>query len=101
MKVFMSDSVNPHDILHQEGIERFIVFRFPHRLGAGIKSRLKSIGFSWNSLLHGWICPLHQEQVAQQAISKAQLECSTQIVPMPKGMIPSDPKIAGNTIPKK
>lgn len=90
----MSESVNPHDILNKEELEYFIVFRFPHRLGAGIKSRLKSFGCSWNSLLHGWVCPLYQEKEIRHAIHQGNLECNTQVVSLPKGMIPSNPKIA-------
>ena len=66
----MSEIINQPETLVQgqnEEIERFIVFRFSHRLGGRIKGRLKSFGCSWNSLLHGWVCPLHYEQEVQQA----------------------------------
>lgn len=77
-------------------IERFVVFRFPTRLGKGIKNRLKSLGCSWNPLFQGWICPLFKEKEVQHAIDAAKVKCSIQIVSLPKGSIPTDPKIASS-----
>ncbi len=65
---------------HGEGIEHFIVFRFSHRLGTGIKNRLKSLGCSWNTLFQGWICPLFKAAEVQCAIDSAKIESSTQKV---------------------
>ena len=77
-----------------EEVERFVVFRFPHRLRHGVKSRIKSLGCSWNVLHHGWICPLARKEEAQKAIEEAALQCEIQSVLMPAGVIPVDPKIA-------
>jgi putative DNA primase/helicase len=84
---------NPH--AESAEIDRLMVFRFEHSLGKGIKARIKSLGCSWNSLHHGWLCPLERQDEVQQAIQAAELTCSMQKVAFPKGMIPKDPKIAG------
>jgi putative DNA primase/helicase len=76
-------------------IERFAVFRFEYGLGKGIKARIKSLGCSWTTLHHGWICPLEKQDEVKKAIHDASLVCSTQIIDLPKGMIPPNPKIAG------
>ena len=78
-----------------EEIERFALFQFPHKLGNGVKSRIKSHGCNWNSLFHGWLCPFGKQKEVQMIIEEAKLNCDPRIVTLPKGMIPSDSKIAG------
>src|SRR5690242_6197446 len=97
----MIENISP-DITQPEGreqerspeIERFAVFRFEHGLGKGIKARIKSLGCSWNTLHQGWICSLEKKDEIQKAVHDARLVCSMQIVDLPKGMIPPNPKIA-------
>ncbi len=76
-------------------VDRFALFRFQNSLGKGIKGRIKSFGCSWNGMIHGWLCPLFQKEEVQKAIDAAGLQCEVQVMPLPKGMIPSNPKIAG------
>jgi putative DNA primase/helicase len=77
-----------------EEVDRFAVFRL-HSLGKGIKSRIKSLGCNWNVLHHGWLCPIAKQEEVQKAIADAKLVCVPQIVSLPRGLIPADPKIAG------
>ena len=87
----------PNNLLQGQSaeIERFIVFRFSHCLGKGIKSRIKSLGCSWNTLHHGWLCPLSKQQEVQQETEKSKLAYEVQTISLPMGMISSNPKIRG------
>jgi len=76
-----------------EESERFIVFRFEHALGKGIKSRIKSFGCTWSTLFHGWLCPLSMLDTVRQVIEAAKLHYEEQTVRLPKGMIPQNPRI--------
>jgi putative DNA primase/helicase len=82
----------------QEEVESFIVFRFQHSLGRRIKGRIKSLGCSWNTLHHGWLCPLAKQEEVKQAIQDAQLQYDIQPVSLPQGVIPADPKIADRQV---
>lgn len=86
---------NSHQQEQSEEVDRFAVFRFQHSLGKGIKSRIKSLGCSWNVLYHGWLCPIVKRNEVQKAFEEAKLFCEPQIVSLPKGMIPVDTNIAG------
>jgi len=90
----------PNDLLQDQlaDIERFIIFRFPHGLGKGIKNRIKSLGCSWSTLHHGWLCPLSKQQEVQQEIEKSKLTYNAQAILLPMGMISSNPKITGRQI---
>lgn len=95
---FMLPNINqPNNLLQGQSaeIERFIVFRFSHCLGKGIKSRIKSLGCSWNTLHHGWLCPLSKQQEVQQETEKSKLAYEVQTISLPMGMISSNPKIRG------
>ncbi len=94
----MSRSINQLDDPAQgelKEIERFAVFRLQHRLGKGIKSRIKSLGCSWSTLHHGWLCPFSKQQEVQQEIEKSKLAYDVQTISLPMGMISSNPKITG------
>lgn len=78
-----------------EEIESFIVFMFTHSLGKGIKARIKSLGCSWNTQHHGWLCPFTKQEAVIKALEDSNLNYKTYPAKFPKGMIPSDPKIAG------
>lgn len=93
----MSLNINEiHDIPQDqsEKAEYYAVFRCTYSLGKGIKNRIKSYGCSWNTLLHGWICPLARQEEVLKAFQDANLHCQTQSVSLPQGFIPADPKIA-------
>jgi hypothetical protein len=81
---------------HSEEIEDFAIFRLPHSLHSGIKRRIKSLGCTWNVLLHGWICPIAKQEQVHNAIQEVNLTSEVQIIAMPKGVLPSDPKIAAH-----
>lgn len=92
-----ADSKQPEELKveHSSEIERFIVFRFGHALGKGFKNRIKFLGCSWSALHHGWLCSRINQAGVEKAIQEAGLKCAIQALSLPKGMIPSDPKIAG------
>ncbi len=73
--------------------ECFAVFRTPHGLGKGLKSRIKLLNCSWNTPYHGWLCPFAKQEDVQKAFQEANIEVTTQILSMPKGLIQTDPKI--------
>ena len=79
----------------KEEIERYVVFLFHHKLGQGIKNRIKASGCMWNALYHGWLCPFDRQQEVESALKEANLDYDLKNAVFPKGMIPSDPKIAG------
>ncbi len=95
---FMSANVKQNQD-HPQGdsqeIERFAVFRFSHRLGNGIKCRIKLRGCTWNPLYHGWLCPVIKQEEVEKELQEVKALYEVCIVPLPKGLIPSDPKIAG------
>ena len=76
-------------------VDRFVIFRFTQSLGKGIKARIKSLGCSWNHLHYGWLCPLAKQDEVQKAIQIAGIQVAIQMISLPKGMIPADPRIAG------
>lgn len=78
----------------EETIEKVAVFRFERGLAPGIKNRIKSNGCTWNTMLHGWTCPLSRQQAVQSSIEATQLICNMQIVTLPKGTIPINPLMA-------
>lgn len=78
-----------------EEVERFALFQISGSLGKGIKSRIKAHGCMWNSLYHGWICPLATGEEIQKIIDESKFEYSTRTVLFPKGMISTNPKIEG------
>ncbi len=75
-------------------IEPFVLFRFQGKLGKGLKTRIKSHGCLWNPILHGWLCPLSKQKDVQAILFDAKLDYENRIISLPKGMIPSDPKIS-------
>lgn len=94
----MSESINQSKESLQgqsEEVERFSLFRFQCSLGKGIKNHIKSYGCQWNSIFHGWICPLAKQKEVENIIEEAKLNCDISTVPLPKGMIPNNPKILG------
>lgn len=94
MSSHMNHQADPQQEEETE-IDRFAVFRFAHSLGKGIKARIKSFGCSWNVLYHGWLCSLAKQREVQQAIQEAGLQYGVQLLSLPKGTIPTDPKLAG------
>ena len=86
------DDIPPKGI--PEEVEQFAVFIFTHSLGERIKNKIKSLGCNWNSMLHGWACPLFKQKDVEKTIQEAELNYNIQILKLPKGIIPSDPKIA-------
>lgn len=77
-----------------EEIERYVVFRCTHKLGTGIKARIKSLECCWNSMFHGWICHPFKQLEIEKALKDAKVEFSVQILPMPKGIFSTDLGIA-------
>ncbi len=93
-----SDEKNQREELQEEqsaAVDRFAVFRFPYSLGKGIKARIKSLGCNWNQLCFGWLCPLAKQDEVQKAFQAAGVQGEVQMISLPKGMIPTDPRIAG------
>lgn len=76
-------------------VEEFGLFEIKHKLGKGIKGQIKSFGCHWNSLLQGWICPMMYVDEVRNSIQHAQLSYEFRTVRLPKGFIPTNPKIAG------
>ncbi|MEI8301062.1 MAG: phage/plasmid primase, P4 family [Chlamydiota bacterium] len=92
---FIINEFKPNSQEQYEELARVMIVRFPHKLGHGIKNRLKALGCVWNSMFQGWVCDsLNQEEV-QKALEAANLQCDIQIKSLPKGIIPTNPKIAG------
>lgn len=94
----MSNNIKqPPEIVQEqsERIERFTLYKFDRGLGKGIKARIKSYGCNWNSLYHGWICPLSKQTEIQEILKDSRLDYETKTVPFPKGMISGDSKITG------
>jgi putative DNA primase/helicase len=81
--------------VQSEQIERFALFRFQVSLGKGIKNTIKSQGCQWNSLYHGWLCPLMKQDNVQNIVNEFKLDHEIQVVPMPQSMISMNPKISG------
>jgi putative DNA primase/helicase len=75
-------------------VDQFILFRFTHGLGKGIKARIKSQGCSWYGPLRGWLCPLVKQEEVQKMIQVVCLQYEAQPLSLPRGVVPSDPKIA-------
>jgi putative DNA primase/helicase len=73
--------------------EKVAVFRL-HKLGTGMKNRIKSLGCQWNTMLHGWVCTIDKQAEIQKILQEAGLQHDPQVMTLPKGVIPSDPKIA-------
>jgi putative DNA primase/helicase len=93
----MSHNINQSEDPMQgqsEDIERFVLFRFQGSLGNGVKGQIKSHGCIWNHMYHGWLCPLNKQKTIQNIIEETKIEYDSRTVPLPKGMIASDPKIA-------
>lgn len=80
---------------HSEGMEQFVLLRFQVSLGKGLKSRIKFHGCHWNPFYHGWLCPIAKQIEVQKIIEEAKIDYETRIVPLPKGMISTNSKIAG------
>ncbi len=74
-------------------IEKVAVFRL-HKLGFGMKSRIKSLGCQWNAMLHGWVCAANKQIEIEKVLKEADLSYNIQLLSLPEGIIPSDPKIA-------
>lgn len=79
-------------------IERYALYRFEHSLSKGIKARIKSCGCQWSSLHQGWLCPINQTQQIEKYIEESSLAYTIRQVPLPKGMISSDPLISGKQV---
>lgn len=94
----MTNNINkPADTVQgqSEEVEQFALFMFQGGLGKNIKSRIKSHGCLWNPLFQGWICPLSRQQQVQNIIQETKLGYKSRIISAPKGMISTDPRIAG------
>jgi putative DNA primase/helicase len=95
--MIMSEIVNQSIELLQgqsEEVEQFVLFMVSCSLGKGIKSRIKSHDCCWNSLFHGWLCPLAKQKEVQSIIQEAKVGFETRVVALAKGVIAADPKIA-------
>lgn len=90
------NQIHSGDQEQSEDVERFSVFRFPHSLGNEIKRRIKSLGCTWNVLQHGWLCPIAKQEDVKSVLQEVKLHYQIQILSLPKGMIPIDPKIAAH-----
>lgn len=97
----MNESIRQDDISSEEeqraffqDTENFVVFEVAHALRKGIKKQLQQSGCSWTDLYKGWICHSTRLEEAKKIISDAKVEFKIRSVVLPKGMIPSDVKIA-------
>lgn len=97
MSTSLNQTIEPLQAQY-DAVEQFALFRIQGRLGKGVKSRIKSHGCQWNPLHHGWLCPLAKQNEVQKLIEEAKLDYDTRNVSFPKGMISTDPKVAGRQL---
>ncbi|HEY4831076.1 MAG TPA: hypothetical protein VIH61_00730, partial [Waddliaceae bacterium] len=76
-------------------VEEIGLFKLNLKLAGGIKSQIKSFGCHWNALFRGWICPMMYIDEIKNCFQQAQLSYEFRTVRLPKGSIPTNPKIAG------
>jgi len=75
-------------------IEEFGSFKTKHALAGGLKGRIKAFGCHWDFNLHKWICPMIYVEEVKSCFQKAQVSCDYEILRLPKGFIPANPKVA-------
>jgi putative DNA primase/helicase len=76
-----------------EDIENFVVYRLPS-LNKKTKGKLKSFGFVWDMLHHGWIGLASKAEDVETVLQKTGLDWVRQDLSLPRNLVITDPKIA-------
>lgn len=75
-------------------VDCFTAFKFPGKIGNGLKNKIKSLGCVYNSLHAAWLCPIIKEEEVKKSWNAAKMVAQVYRVQMPRGSVSPDPKIA-------